>query len=138
MHQMPEVLTDNKVTAHDFRVLLIDDNEDAKESMAALLELLGYQVRTATDGEAALRVASEFEPQLILSDIGLPGMDGYQLAPALRKAAGDRKVIIAAATGYGHASDRLRSQAAGFDHHLVKPLDADTLLDFVAQQAASY
>ncbi|MBC7499871.1 MAG: response regulator [Herminiimonas sp.] len=138
MHQTPEVLMDNKATAHDFRVLLIDDNEDANESMAALLELLGYQVRTATDGEAALRVASEFEPQLILSDIGLPGMDGYQLAPALRKAAGDRKVIIAAATGYGHASDRLRSQAAGFDHHLVKPLDADTLLDFVAQQAASY
>lgn len=138
MHQTPEVLTDNKATTHDFRVLLIDDNEDANESMAALLELLGYQVRTATDAETALRVASEFEPQLILSDIGLPGMDGYQLAPALRKAAGGRKVIIAAATGYGHASDRLRSQAAGFDHHLVKPLDADTLLNFVAQQAASY
>ena len=138
MHKQPTAIFDSTPQAHDFRVLLIDDNEDANESMAALLELLGYQVRTATDGDAALKMATEFEPQLILSDIGLPGMDGYQLAPALRKAAGDRKVIIVAATGYGHASDRLRSQAAGFDHHLVKPLDADTLLNFVAQQAASY
>lgn len=134
-----ETADDEKAPAHhDFKVLLVDDNEDANESMAALLELIGYQVRTATDGATALEVAAEFEPQLILSDIGLPGMDGYQLAPALRKAAGERKVIIAAATGYGHASDRLRSQAAGFDHHLVKPLDADTLLSFVAQQAAAY
>jgi CheY-like chemotaxis protein len=121
-----------------FRVLLIDDNEDANESMAALLTLLEYDVRTANDGASALQVAALFEPHLILSDIGLPGMDGYELGPALRKAAGDRKVIIAAATGYGHESDRLRTQAAGFDHHLVKPLDADTLLSFVAQQAASY
>ena len=122
----------------DFRVLLIDDNEDANESMAALLELIGYQVRTASDGVSALQIVEQFQPQLILSDIGLPGMDGYRLAPALRQAAGERKVIIAAATGYGQASDRLRSQAAGFDHHLVKPLDADSLLHFVAQQAASY
>lgn len=121
-----------------FRILLVDDNEDANDSMAALLELLDYDVRTATDGASALKVTAEFEPQLILSDIGLPGMDGYQLAPALRKVAGSRKVVIAAATGYGHASDRARSMAAGFDHHLVKPLDADALLAFVARQAADY
>ena len=121
-----------------FRILLIDDNEDANDSMAALLELMQYEVRTAVDGASALKVTAQFEPQLILSDIGLPGMDGYELAPALRKVAGTRKIVIAAATGYGHASDRVRSQAAGFDHHLVKPLDADVLLDFVAQQAAAY
>ena len=121
-----------------FRILLVDDNEDANDSMAALLELLDYDVRTATDGATALKTTSEFQPQLILSDIGLPGMDGYELAPALRKAAGSRKLVIAAATGYGHASDRARSLAAGFDHHLVKPLDADALLEFVAQQAANY
>ena len=122
----------------DFRILLIDDNEDANDSMAALLELLEYNVRTAVDGPSALQVTAEFEPQLILSDIGLPGMDGYELAPALRKVIGARKAIIVAATGYGHASDRARSQAAGFDHHLVKPLDADVLLAFVAKQAAEY
>lgn len=121
-----------------FRILLVDDNEDANDSMAALLELLDYDVRTATDGATALTMTAEFEPQLVLSDIGLPGMDGYQLAPALRRVAGERKIIIAAATGYGHASDRARSLAAGFDHHLVKPLDADALLAFVAQQAAEY
>lgn len=121
-----------------FRILLIDDNEDANESMGSLLKLLNYDVRTANDAESGLKAAVEFEPHLILSDIGLPGTDGYQLAPALRKAAGDRKLILAAATGYGLASDRSRSQAAGFDYHLVKPLDADALLDFIAQQAAAY
>lgn len=124
--------------AAGFRILLVDDNEDANDSMAALLELLDYDVRTATDGATALKMTAEFEPQLILSDIGLPGMDGYQLAPALRKVAGSRKLVIAAATGYGHASDRARSMAAGFDHHLVKPLDADALLEFVARQAEDY
>ncbi|HEV7616822.1 MAG TPA: PAS domain S-box protein [Burkholderiaceae bacterium] len=127
-------LTENK----DFRILLIDDNIDANESMGSLLKLLHYDVRTAKDAETGLDIAIAFKPHLILSDIGLPGMNGYQLAPALRKAAGARKMIIAAATGYGLASDRLRSQAAGFDHHLVKPIDADFLLNFVAQQFASY
>lgn len=122
----------------DFRILLIDDNVDANESMGSLLKLLHYDVRTAKDAETGLDIAIAFKPHLILSDIGLPGMDGYQLAPALRKAAGTRKMIIAAVTGYGLASDRLRSQAAGFDHHLVKPIDADFLLNFVAQQFTSY
>jgi CheY-like chemotaxis protein len=126
--------TENK----DFRILLIDDNVDANESMGSLLKLLHYDVRTAKDAETGLDIAIAFKPHLILSDIGLPGMDGYQLAPALRKATGARKMIIAAVTGYGLASDRLRSQAAGFDYHLVKPIDADFLLNFVAQQFTSY
>ncbi|EGF32348.1 integral membrane sensor hybrid histidine kinase [Oxalobacteraceae bacterium IMCC9480] len=121
-----------------FRILLIDDNEDANESMAALLELMEYDVRTASDSAGALALAAQFEPQLILSDIGLPGMNGYQLAPALREITGQRKVILVAATGYGNANDKQRSQMAGFDHHLVKPLDADMLLEFVATQAAAY
>lgn len=124
--------------AAGFRILLVDDNEDANDSMAALLELLDYDVRTVTDGASALTMTATFKPHLVLSDIGLPGMDGYQLAPALREVAGPHKIIIAAATGYGHANDRTRALAAGFDHHLVKPLDADALLAFVAQQAADY
>lgn len=122
----------------DFRILLIDDNHDANQSMASLLELLHYNVRTATNAATGLQVAAEFQPHLILSDIGLPDQDGYQLAPALRDLAAGRKVVLAAVTGYGFATDKARAQAAGFEHHLVKPLDADTLLNFVAHQAASY
>jgi CheY-like chemotaxis protein len=122
----------------DFRILLIDDNADANESMASLLRLLDYDVRTASDGVSGLAVAQEFEPHLILSDIGMPGMDGYTLAPALRTAAGERKMVMAAATGYGGVGDRERARAAGFDYHLVKPLDADALLEFVTQQVATY
>lgn len=133
-----DVSTPAQSTNENFRILLIDDNQDANQSMASLLSLLKYDVRTAYDADSGLKVATEFEPHLILSDIGLPGTDGYQLAPALRSAAGKRKVVIAALTGYGFASDRARAQEAGFEHHLVKPLDADTLLNFVATQAASY
>ncbi len=125
------------VAPADYRILLVDDNADANESMAALLELLGYCVQTALDGPAALAASSLFVPHLVLCDIGLPGMNGYELAAALRNAAGQRNIVLAAVTGYGHESDRARSRAAGFDHHLVKPLDADVLLDFVARQAAT-
>ena len=123
---------------HDFRILLIDDNLDAIDSMGALLVLLGYDVRTAEDAQSGLRIARLFQPHLILSDIGLPGMDGYQLAPELRKVAGSRKLILAAATGYGLTSDKVKAREAGFDYHLVKPLDADFLVDFVARQLSEY
>lgn len=123
---------------HDFRILLIDDNRDAIDSMGALLVLLDYDVRTAEDAQSAMRIARVFQPHLILSDIGLPGMDGYQLAPELRKLAGNRKLILAAATGYGLASDKIKAREAGFDYHLVKPLDADLLIDFVARQLNEY
>jgi CheY-like chemotaxis protein len=106
--------------------------------MCDLLQLFGYQVRTAANGVEGLAQATEFKPHLILSDIGLPGMDGYQLAPALRQTVPDRKVILAALTGYGQSNDRARAIAAGFDHHLVKPIGADTLLKFVADQLEAY
>jgi CheY-like chemotaxis protein len=123
---------------HEFRILLIDDNCDAIDSMGALLTLLDYDVRTAENAEEALRIASGFQPHLILSDIGLPGMNGYQLAPELRRVAGGRKLVLAAATGYGLASDKKKAREAGFDYHLVKPLDADMLIDFVARQLRDY
>lgn len=119
---------------HDFRILLIDDNRDAIDSMGALLSLLDYDVRTAEDAESGLEIAQHFKPHLVLSDIGLPGMDGYALAPKLRRAVGARKLVLAAATSYGLASDKRRARDAGFDYHLVKPLDADLLINFVARQ----
>jgi CheY-like chemotaxis protein len=119
------------------RILLVDDNEDASSSMAELLTLCGHDVRTAGDGTKALEAAAQFAPQLVLSDIGLPGMDGYQLAPALRRLAGPRRMVLAALTGYGQPMDRERAIEAGFDHHLIKPLEAETLLRFIGAQAAS-
>jgi CheY-like chemotaxis protein len=116
------------------RILLVDDNEDASVSMAELLALYGHDVRTAGDGMQALSTAVEFQPQLVLSDIGLPGMNGYQLAQALRQAAGARRMIIAAVTGYGQSGDKARAVEAGFDHYLIKPLAADALLKFIHEQ----
>jgi CheY-like chemotaxis protein len=120
--------------ADRLRILLVDDNEDASLSMAELLALYGYEVRTAADGREALKLAAEFEPQLVLSDIGLPGMSGYELARALRQEAGGRGMSLAAVTGYGQSADRARAAEAGFDHFLVKPLAADALLKFIHDQ----
>jgi len=104
--------------------------------MAELLTLCGHDVRTAGDGRKALEAVAQFAPQLVLSDIGLPGMDGYQLAPALRRLAGSRRMVLAALTGYGQPMDRERAIEAGFDHHLIKPLEAEALLRFIGAHAA--
>ena len=94
---------------------------------AALLELSGYEVRTAFDGRAALAVAAEFNPDAVLLDIGMPGMDGYEVACRLRGDERTRKAILVALTGWGHDDDRRRAHEAGFDHHLVKPVEPDDL-----------
>ncbi len=109
-------------------ILVVDDNEDAAELLAEALATLGYDVRVAGDGAAALRLAGEVRPRLMLIDIGLPVMDGYELARRLREEPAHRQARLVAITGYGQESDRLRSKAAGFDLHLVKPVDLDRLI----------
>lgn len=109
------------------RILVVDDNVDSADSMALLLSLDGHEVRTAFDGPGALAEAADFQPQAVLLDIGLPGMDGYEVARRMRELAGLRDVLMIAITGYGQEDDRTRSKAAGFDHHLVKPVDPETL-----------
>jgi CheY-like chemotaxis protein/nitrogen-specific signal transduction histidine kinase len=109
------------------RILVVDDNVDGRETMAMLLEMSGHEVRTAEDGHSALRVAEEFRPDVILLDIGLPGMDGYQVAQRIRANPELRHVRLIALTGWGQDSDRERSQNAGFDLHLVKPVDPAAL-----------
>lgn len=109
------------------RLLVVDDNKDAAESMSMLLELWGHEVVCAYDGAAALKAAATFHPDAVFLDIGLPGMDGYEVAAHLRHLPGGERVALIAITGYGQDGDRRRSHEAGIDHHLVKPVAPETL-----------
>jgi two-component system, sensor histidine kinase len=109
------------------RVLIVDDNADAAEMLAALLQTLAYEVAVATDGAAALDVARDFAPHVALLDIGLPIMDGYEVARRLHQLEACRDTLLIAVSGYGQPSDRERSRQAGFAHHLVKPVELATL-----------
>src|SRR5262245_29942368 len=105
------------------RILIVDDNVDSAESIALLLQLDGHEVMIAQDGSAAQVLSSTFHPKVILLDIGLPGLDGYSVAQKFREQPETRDVLLIALTGYGQPEDRERSKAAGFDYHLVKPVD---------------
>ncbi|WP_427913028.1 response regulator [Ramlibacter sp. MMS24-I3-19] len=109
------------------RVLLVDDNVDALQTLHVLLEMQGFEVQSFATPDEALAQASMFQPEVCVLDIGLPGMDGYELARRLQ-ASGLRARYVAL-TGYGQASDRERSAAAGFHVHLTKPVQLDPLLD---------
>jgi PAS domain S-box-containing protein len=115
------------------RVLVVDDDAAVADSMTVLLQLEGYEVKAVASGEAALQLARSFQPQLVLLDIGLQGMDGYEVARQLRaqQVAGER-VFLVAVTGYGHEAARSRSLDAGFDQHLVKPVCPKSLLELIA------
>ena len=118
------------------RILVVDDNVDTAESMALLLSLKGYDVATAHDGPAALEKAAAFHPEAVLLDIGLPGLDGYQVATRLRGRPRTAKALLVALTGYGQDEDRTRALAAGFDHHLTKPVDPQAIYDLLAPPGA--
>ena len=109
------------------RVLIVDDNVDSAESLAVLLRQSGHEVRTTHDGPSALDLTSSYRPEVVLLDIGLPGMDGYEVARRLKQQPGMQAVSLAAVTGYGQEEDRRRSREAGFDYHLVKPVDLAAL-----------
>lgn len=119
------------------RVLIVEDNRDAAESMQILLELLGHQVRVVEDGFGALEILSENSFDAILVDIGLPAMDGYTLAGRIRALPQCRGMRLIALTGYGQEEDRRRALDAGFDQHLVKPVDIDRLQALLAQASRS-
>ncbi|MEZ4365225.1 MAG: ATP-binding protein [Kofleriaceae bacterium] len=110
------------------RILLVDDNEDALEVMAAVLTTIGHEVQSALDPAEAIAIARTFRPEVAVLDIGLPVMDGYELAARLREELGEATPRLIALTGYGQPSDRARSEAAGFAVHLVKPIDMKRLL----------
>jgi PAS domain S-box-containing protein len=110
------------------RVLVVDDNEDLARGMARLLEIRGHHVQIAYDGPSGLDKAREWRPEFVLLDIGLPGIDGFQVASLLRQDEDTKCAVIIAVSGYGQEEDRNRSRQAGFDHHLVKPIDSAELL----------
>lgn len=125
----PDTTQDAPEPAEGRHVLLIEDNADARETLRDLLELWGHRVTVAATGEAGLKQALAIQPELVLVDIGLPDIDGYEIARRLRaeSRAGTRRMCLVALTGYGQPEDRHRALAAGFDAHLVKPLDAEEL-----------
>jgi signal transduction histidine kinase len=114
------------------RILVADDNNDALESLATLLQLSGHEVYTAANGAVALESAEQHRPEVALLDIGMPKLDGYEVARRIRAQPWGARITLVALTGWGQDSDRRRSQEAGFDSHLVKPLDLDKLTDLLA------
>jgi CheY-like chemotaxis protein len=115
------------------RVLVVDDNVDAAESIAMILRVSGYDVRCVYDGPTVLQAAKAYRPDVVVLDIGLPGLSGYDVARLLREQPEFRRIPLVAVTGYGQEEDRRRSQEAGFDYHLTKPVDPDALQAFVAR-----
>src|SRR5690606_20142892 len=113
------------------RILVVDDNIDVATSLMMVLEGSGHEIAVAHEGNEALQRAEEFEPELVLLDIGLPGMDGYEVARRLRRNPRTRGAHLVALTGYGQPRDRERTAEAGFDHHFVKPVDVETLEAYV-------
>ena len=105
------------------RILVIEDNSDAAETLGDLLRLFGHEAEVALSGPAGLEAAGSLQPDVVLCDIGLPGMDGYAVAGSLRSEPATRAARLVALTGYGRESDRQRTREAGFDLHLVKPLE---------------
>ena len=104
------------------RVLIVDDNEDACALLAGLLAAHGYEVEMAGEADDALLIATRFRPQVVVLDIGLPGIDGWELARRLRGISGLEQIRLVALTGYGSERDRQRSREAGIDEHLLKPI----------------
>jgi two-component system CheB/CheR fusion protein len=116
-------------------VLVVDDNEDSAETMAALVGMWGHDVRTAHDAAAALRAASEHRPEIVLLDIGLPHVSGYDVAVQMRALPGLERTVLIAMTGYGQEEDRRRTREAGFTHHLTKPVPSETLKGILSSLA---
>jgi PAS domain S-box-containing protein len=115
------------------KILVVDDNVDAAEAMSMLLTVIGHDTRVAHDGPEALAGVRDYGPDVVLLDLGLPGMSGYEVCEAIRKMPLEKMPLVFALTGWGQESDRKKTAEAGFDHHLVKPVDYDALADLLAR-----
>lgn len=113
------------------RILVVDDSVDSAETLGELLRIWGHEVRLAHDGPGAIAAARDYRPEVVLLDIGLPGMDGFAVAQQMKKEGIAGRMLVAL-TGYGEQQDRQRTQQVGFHHHLVKPIDPDSLQKLLA------
>jgi CheY-like chemotaxis protein len=120
------------------RVLIVDDADDAREVLAQFVILLGHDVRTARSGREALELAASFLPQVIFLDIGMPELDGYEVCSRLRTRQSMQDTAIYAVTGFGSDQHRVRSKQAGFDGHLMKPLDLDHIAELLSGEREDY
>jgi CheY-like chemotaxis protein len=118
------------------RLLVVDDNKDSVDSLSTLLRLMGNDVMQAYDGVEAVDVVHSFRPDVVLLDVGLPRRNGYEAARLIRGESWGQDVVLIALTGWGQEQDRKRSREAGFDHHLVKPVDPKALMKLVADISA--
>jgi PAS domain S-box-containing protein len=138
--ETPPTATSNTTTAdsmdgHARRILIVDDLKDSADSLARLMRLRGQEVTTAYDGEEALKVAEAMRPEVILLDIGMPKMSGYDVCRQLRQRPWAKDVLVIAVTGWGQEEDRRRTEEAGFDHHLIKPVDPAALMKLISKRA---
>ena len=115
------------------RVLVVDDNTDSVNTLSMLLDLTGHTVRSATDAESALAIAAEFHPEVGIFDVGMPGTDGYDLARHVRNTPWGRAMCLIALTGWGTEEDKGDAAAAGFDHHITKPVDLELLQKYFSE-----
>ena len=129
--------TDTDAEGTPRRVLVVDDNRDAADTLAELLRMHGHDVHTSYDGGGALRLADELRPEVIVLDIGLPDLDGFEVCRRLRSRAWSRDPMIIALTGWGQPADREKTTAAGFDHHMVKPIEMRALMNLVRAERAT-
>jgi CheY-like chemotaxis protein len=143
---LPIVLDDTKAyspqaadqprPARACRVLVVDDNQSAAKVLSLMLKMLGHESRTAFDGQQACEIAAEYLPDVVLMDLGMPKMDGYEAARAIRRQAWSASMVLVALTGWEQDEHRRRSQEAGFDHHLVKPVAHEQLTQLLMQVSA--
>ena len=131
----PPSAVEDPAVVRPLRVLVVDDNVDTVLSFSILLRASGHDVFTANDGLLAVQVANEQHPDVVLLDIGLPGLNGYEVAKRIRKQKGGNEIVLIALTGYGQDTDRELSAQAGFNHHLVKPARLDQVKEILAAAA---
>jgi len=122
-----------KPTSHRFRILVVDDNDDSALSLAMMLSIMGHDTRTAHDGESAVATAESFLPEVVLLDIGLPKLNGYEVAQRIRETAWGKSMFLIAVTGWGQEEDRQRSSEVGLNVHMVKPVEPAALERLLAK-----
>jgi CheY-like chemotaxis protein/two-component sensor histidine kinase len=125
------------ISALSLRILIVDDNRDAADSLGMMLRMMGNEIHTAYDGAAAVRVAGEFRPQVVLLDIGLPKLNGYEACRRIRQEPWGKSIIVIAVTGWGQDEDKRKADEAGFDRHMVKPVDPRSLITLLSTLSAA-